>query len=470
MTDTKRKLLIMVKNSVMQRLAEAEGLVGENISVRGSELVNDDRLVVDDNGISGGAGFSLFDDPPQTGVIYEGPANLPPRGNITTNPFLTEENLGPAVPTMPVNSESKEIQEYDLICKKIELLKLEHAENERVRRHEIEMANLNLEMARLQGATNQFSTPRGSQPDRFNIGAALKLVPIFDERNVPEFFKAFERVSARLSWPPEMWTVLIQCKLVGKAIRVYNALEEGIARDYHKVKALILKAYDLVPEAYRLKFRNFNKQPSLSYVEFARFKEEQFDDWLKSRQVVTFSSLRELMLLEEFKKSCSKELRIYLEELKVTNLGKAAQVADEFVLTHRTGSGNFASKDINSNVVRSENFHRGIRSDINKSKNSVAQNNFSSSKNGKFTSKPGTRVFSKGGSSGTRNSNIKTCFWCNKPGHFQAQCHARTNYLQRNNPVALMPSASPDVKLPIINSGSGGNSTPGEMGNNNPQE
>ncbi|XP_068215827.1 uncharacterized protein [Palaemon carinicauda] len=82
----------------------------------------------------------------------------------------------------------------------------------------------------------------------------------------------------------------------------------------------------------------------MSYVEYAHLKEEQFDDWVKSCQVVSFSSLRELMLLEEFKKTCSKELRIHLEEVKAYSLSKAAQIADEFVLTYRdvgVNSGNY---------------------------------------------------------------------------------------------------------------------------------
>ncbi|XP_068203019.1 uncharacterized protein [Palaemon carinicauda] len=156
-----------------------------------------------------------------------------------------------------------------------------------------------------------------------------------------------------------MWTVLIQCRLVGKTIRVYNALEEGIARDYQKVKTLILKAYDLVPEAYRLKFRNDNKHPSQSFVEFARLKENQFDDWIKTRQVVSFAAIREMLLLEEFMKACSKELRVHLEEVKVVKVRNAAQLADEYFLTHRSGAGNFSCPSRNDpSTSVSNNFNR----------------------------------------------------------------------------------------------------------------
>ncbi|XP_066982815.1 uncharacterized protein [Macrobrachium rosenbergii] len=213
-----------------------------------------------------------------------------------------------------------------------------------------------------------------------------------------------------------MWTVLIQCRLVGKAIRVYNALEEGVAQDYQKVKSLVLKAYDLVPEAYRLRFRNYTKLPAQSFVEFARIKEEQFDDWLKSRQVVTFAALRELLLLEEFKKACSRELRVHPEEVKATKVSNAAQLADEYVLTHWSGGRDMGRVQGESPPPRVF-VNRGYPN-----KGTTRSNN-----------------------NGNRGSGRRgTCYWCNKPGHFQSQCNTRRRYLERNgqSPVAVIPDRS----------------------------
>ncbi|XP_066946104.1 uncharacterized protein [Macrobrachium rosenbergii] len=133
----------------------------------------------------------------------------------------------------------------------------------------------------------------------------------------------------------DMWTTLVQCRFKGKAQRVYNGLNEELSADYDTVKAIILKAYDLVPEAYRQKFRNFRKTHECTYVEFARKKEQYFDDWLKSREVTEFDKLRELILVEEFKISVSRDLRTHLEELKLDVLQEVAIAADEYVLTHR---------------------------------------------------------------------------------------------------------------------------------------
>ena len=48
-----------------------------------------------------------------------------------------------------------------------------------------------------------------------------------------------------------MWTTLLQCRLVGKAQKVYVTLREELSSDYDSVKEIVLKAYKLVPEAYK---------------------------------------------------------------------------------------------------------------------------------------------------------------------------------------------------------------------------
>ena len=42
--------------------------------------------------------------------------------------------------------------------------------------------------------------------------------------------------------------------------------------DYDTVKSAVLRAYELVPEAYRQKFRKHMKSGSQTFVEFARVK------------------------------------------------------------------------------------------------------------------------------------------------------------------------------------------------------
>lgn len=52
-----------------------------------------------------------------------------------------------------------------------------------------------------------------------------------------------------------MWTLLLQSVILGKAREVYTAFSVHQSLDYDVIKGAILKAYELVPEAYRQKQR-----------------------------------------------------------------------------------------------------------------------------------------------------------------------------------------------------------------------
>ncbi len=61
---------------------------------------------------------------------------------------------------------------------------------------------------------------------------------------------------------------------MGKEQEVCAALPIEESLDYDMVKAAVLRAYELVPEAYRQKFWVCLKQAKQTYVEFAREREK----------------------------------------------------------------------------------------------------------------------------------------------------------------------------------------------------
>ena len=136
--------------------------------------------------------------------------------------------------------------------------------------------------------------PSPSQTAQFDVCKNIALVPPFREAEVDSYFFAFERVAAALHWPRDVWPILIQCKLSGKAQEVVAALSLEDSLQYEIVKATVLRAYELVPEAYRQRFRNFKKPSNRSYVEFARDKESLFDRWCSASKATTFAGVREL--------------------------------------------------------------------------------------------------------------------------------------------------------------------------------
>lgn len=194
-----------------------------------------------------------------------------------------------------------------------------------------------------------------------------------------------------MHWPREIWSVLLQCKLTAKAQEVCAALSIEESLDYDVLKASVLRTYELVPEAYRQKFRGHLKAANQTFVEFAREKGTLFDKWCQSSKVNNFEQLHELVLLEDFKNTLSDKIVVHLNEQKVNTLAQAAVSADEFVMTH---------KNVFVSSVRRE------------------SSQFGAEKNSKTVK---TTIPIQGES--------RECFYCHEAGHLIAGCPA----LKKNN-------------------------------------
>ena len=70
-------------------------------------------------------------------------------------------------------------------------------------------------------------------------------------------------------------------------------------------------------------------------MEFAREKENAFDRCFSSMKVDDYDKLKQLVLVDKFKRSVSAEIRVHLDEHKVADLKPAAVFADHYVLTHK---------------------------------------------------------------------------------------------------------------------------------------
>lgn len=79
--------------------------------------------------------------------------------------------------------------------------------------------------------------------------------------------------------------ILIQTALRGKAQEIYVSLSITDCADYNIVKAAILRSYEMVTEAYRQKFRAYQKEEKQTYIEFFCQEETYFDKWSSAKSV-----------------------------------------------------------------------------------------------------------------------------------------------------------------------------------------
>jgi SCAN domain len=191
---------------------------------------------------------------------------------------------------------------------------------------EVQLRRLELEFDR----SNSHGVRSEIDVSQLSVGQVIakygRHVPKFTETDLVVFFNSFENLAKACTWPESSHTTLLSTVLTGKAASVYNALSLSldVQANYGLVKAAILKAYELTPEAYRQRFRKIRKQPGQSFVEFLFEKEKVFSRWLTSEEIREFDQLKSLIIREEFLNSLPEDVRLHILDSRITNIKKAA--------------------------------------------------------------------------------------------------------------------------------------------------
>ena len=256
--------------------------------------------------------------------------------NVLVQYFVDEEIFNENALSLIVDiqsvSSSKEL-ELKFQIRQLEIQEREkEREWEREEREKEREFQLRMREIEMQERANQ---PKQKIEYNFDVTKHIRLVPPFQEKEVDKYFLHFEKVAENLNWPKEHWTLLLQSVLIGKAREIYTL---GVEQSHHyeTVKELILKGYELVPEAYRQKFRNCKKDSNQTHVEFARNKEQLFNRWCCSKKIdQNYDKLRQLMLVEEFKRCIQSDVKTFLDEKQVETLEEAARLVDDYYLTHK---------------------------------------------------------------------------------------------------------------------------------------
>ncbi|XP_069976082.1 uncharacterized protein [Penaeus vannamei] len=257
----------------------------------------------------------------------------------------------------------------------------------------------------------------------FDPSRVIRFVPNFDESDPEEFFGQFEHVASTLKWPRDYWPILVQSSLKGKGRSVYLSLAGSHQSDYDTMKDAILKAYQLSAEYYRNRFRNCIKEQNQSFVEYMHKISKLQTRWLSASNVNDYNKFKELVLLEQFIRGVSPEIRMYLLEREVSTVERAALLAENF---------NLISK---SKVNVSKCSHPSAFAPSVDGK-SVGQNSLNSD----FVAKK------SGYGKGTGSGWSSGCFYCKKTDHIKANCPKlmRKGQVSEPKPVANYTFVSTD--------------------------
>lgn len=284
-----------------------------------------------------------------------------------------------------------------------------------------EMARLELQNKKLnliqEGKLLGSESPDGVKVEAFDIFSNLRLLPKFNEKDPDSFFSLFERIAEARKWPEGDQALMLQCVLTGRAQEAYSTLSADDCKVYKRVKSAVLKAYELVPEAYRQRFRGWKKGDKQSQVEFVRDLTAHFGRWCTASEVDTFEKLCDLVILEQFKNSVPTNVATYITEHKVSSPGQAAVLADEYVLIHRN---NFSASG--SVKLRRDSY----------APQKGASDSFAKSDHGKRD----------------RQAVGETCNYCKGSGHWKSECPVLKSKSKFSN-TNIRPAALANSFIPV---------------------
>lgn len=165
------------------------------------------------------------------------------------------------------------------------------------------------------------------------VKAGPKL-PFFDDTkdDIDSYLRRFERYSELQKWPKADWALYLSALLKGKSLECYSRLAEPDARDYDKLKAALLRQFDLTAEGFRKKFYEARRGKDETAAQFVVRLIGYLDRWIQLTEIKrTYEGLKALLVRERFLDSCDERLSLYLRERSPKDLDEVVSLADHYI-------------------------------------------------------------------------------------------------------------------------------------------
>ncbi|XP_071321134.1 uncharacterized protein [Trachinotus anak] len=180
------------------------------------------------------------------------------------------------------------------------------------------------------------STPNSSlhAPSQTRAWSGGTIPKFEDGDDIEQYLTTFERLATAYSWPKEEWAVYLVPHLSGKARGAYVAMDMGDSMDYDNVKEAILAKYEINEEMYRQRFREPDIRPGETPRELYNRLKDLYRKWVKpSRKTV--EEIEEILILEQYLRTLSPEVRVWVKEHNPKTGQKAAELVEAFIAARR---------------------------------------------------------------------------------------------------------------------------------------
>ncbi|XP_063970498.1 uncharacterized protein LOC135157721 [Lytechinus pictus] len=269
-------------------------------------------------------------------------------------------------------------------------------DRERVK-EEQELVRLQVELERSRGERSEETL----NESRVHVRAPK--LPTFseDRDNLDTYLSRFERYASAQSWPQASWATNLSALLTGKALDTYSRLSDTEALDYDTLKRALLKRYDITSEEYRKKLRSARPDSGESASQFVYRMRVYLKKWLiLGGYQENLDNMKELVLIEQFYDSCSREMAMFIRERKPRSLDELSEIADRFI----EARGGWRLTNV-SHKPRTENSRPDFRS--------------------KITGTPEARKQPPSQDKQTNRPRREGCYVCGSKGHFARNCNEK---------------------------------------------
>jgi len=229
-------------------------------------------------------------------------------------------------------------------------------------------------------------------------------LPFFDDSkdDIDSYLRRFERYAEMQGWPAADWALYLSALLKGKSLQCYSRLGEVDARDYNKLKAALLRRFDLTADGFRRKFYDSKRDREETAAEFVVRLAGYLDRWIHLVGIEsTFEDLKALLVRERFLESCDDRLALYLRERASSKLDEVVSLADHYIEA-RSGK------------------RTGIKDVVGDRKSTAGGLNRAHFNSGNIPKETASVI--AGLASKRQAGEERVCYKCGKPGHIRRDC------------------------------------------------
>ena len=259
--------------------------------------------------------------------------------------------------------------------------------------------------------------PAAPSPVSWTRAAVPKLA---EGDDVEQYLTTFERLATAYRWPPADWAVFLVPYLTGRARSAYVAMDPYEAIDYFQVKEAILAKYAINAEVYRQRFRDPNMERGETPREFYNRLKDLFHKWIRPAGK-TVEEIKEILILEQFMRSLSTEVRVWVKEHDPQTGHRAAELVDTF-LAARLGPKDFRVQGSSRPVVTGTSGGYGSGASPRNSEQSRGPSHRQHQPQPNTPHSTTPRPIDTSTTRTLTNRDSFACYTCGKPGHLARDC------------------------------------------------